>query len=156
MMQHILIVKMSKRDLPKSIIDIFTKYAWVKHKNFFFKLMQEWFGNNDILMYSTHNKGSSVIAEIFMKTLKAKIYEKMTVNDSKSYLLYLNKLVDQCNNAYHHSFYKKPVNNDYSALNEKIERNHEASKFKFNVDTKSLGIRIVLVKVILKIGQEKY
>ena len=118
--------------------------------------MQEWFGNNDILMYSTHNEGSSVIAEIFMKTLKAKIYKKMTVNDSKSYLHYLNKLVDQCNNAHHHSFHKKPVNDDYSALTEKIERNHEASKFKVNVDTKSLGIRIVLVKVILKIGQEKY
>ena len=62
--------------------------------------MQEWLVN-DILMYSTHNEGKSVIAERFIKTLKSKIYEKMTANDIKSYLPYLNKLVDQCNNTYH-------------------------------------------------------
>ena len=38
----------------------------------------------DILMYSTHNESKSVVAERFIKTLKAKIYEKMTANDSKS------------------------------------------------------------------------
>ena len=41
--------------------------------------MQEWLENNNILMYSTHSKGKSVIAERFLKTLKAKIYKK---NDS--------------------------------------------------------------------------
>ena len=49
-------------------------------------------------MYSTHNEGKSVIAERFIKTLKAKIYKKMTSNDSKSYLASSNKLVDQYNN----------------------------------------------------------
>ena len=49
-------------------------------------------------MHSTHNEGKSVIAERFIKTLKAKIYNKMTANNSKSYLPYLNKLVDQYNN----------------------------------------------------------
>ena len=38
--------------------------------------MQEWLGNNDILIYSTHNEGKSVIAETFIKTVKAKIYKK--------------------------------------------------------------------------------
>ena len=41
--------------------------------------MQEWLDNDDILMYSTHNNSNSVIAERFIKTLKAKIYLK---NDS--------------------------------------------------------------------------
>ena len=31
----------------------------------------------------------------------------MTANDTKSYLSYLNKLVDQYNNTYHHSINKK-------------------------------------------------
>ena len=57
--------------------------------------MLEWLDNNDILIYSTHNEGKSVISGRFIKTLKAKIYKKITVNDSKSYLPYLNKLVDQ-------------------------------------------------------------
>ena len=56
--------------------------------------MQKWFDNNDILMYSIHNEGNSVVAERWIKTLKAKTYKKMTANDSKSYLSYLNILVD--------------------------------------------------------------
>ena len=31
-------------------------------KEFYNKLMQEWLHNSDILMYSTHNEGKSVIA----------------------------------------------------------------------------------------------
>ena len=81
-------------------------------------------------MYSTHDEGKSVIAERFIKTLKAKIYKKMTANDSKSYLSYLNKLVDQYNNTYHHSINKKSINADYSALTEKIETNPKTPKFK--------------------------
>ena len=69
--------------------------------------MQEWLENNDILMYSTDKEGKSVIAERFIKTLKAKIYKTMTANDRKSYLSYLNKLLDQLNNTYHHSIDKK-------------------------------------------------
>ena len=100
------------------VIDVFTKYAWVKPlkdkkgktvlnafieivnesnrkpnklwvdqgREFYNKLMQEWLDNNDILMYSTHNEGKSVIAERFIKTLKSKIYKKMTANDNKSCL----------------------------------------------------------------------
>ena len=56
--------------------------------------MQEWLDNNDILMYCIHNEGKSVIAERFIKTLKPKIYKRMTTNDSKSYLPDLNELVD--------------------------------------------------------------
>ena len=64
--------------------------------------MQEWLDNNDILMYSTRNEGKSVIANRFIKTLQAKIYKKLTANDRKSYPSYLNKLVYQYNNTYHH------------------------------------------------------
>ena len=32
-------------------------------RQFYNKLMQEWLGNNDILMYSTHNEDKSVIAK---------------------------------------------------------------------------------------------
>ena len=56
----------------------------------------------------------------------------MTANDGKSYLSYLNKLIDQYNNTYHSSFNKKPVNADYSALTEKIETNLKTPKFKVN------------------------
>ena len=34
--------------------------------------------DNDIVMYSTHNEGKSVVAERFIRTLKGKIYKYMT------------------------------------------------------------------------------
>ena len=96
-------------------------------------------------MYSAHNKSMSVIAERFIKTLNS-FYKKMTANDSRSYLSYLNKLVDQYNNTHHHSINKKTFNADYSALTEKIETNPKAPNFKVNN----------IVRITLKIGQEKY
>ena len=106
------------------VIDFFTKYKWVKDKHgktvlnafveivneakrkpnklwidqrnkFYNKFMQEWLGNNYILMDSTYSKGNSVNTERFIITLEAEIYEIMISNDSKSYLSYSNKLVDQ-------------------------------------------------------------
>ena len=56
----------------------------------------------------------------------------MTANDNKSYLTYLNKLVDQYSNTYHHSINKEPINVDYSALTEEIETNFKAPKFTVN------------------------
>ena len=37
--------------------------------------MLEYLDHNYIFVYSTHNEGKSVIAERFIKTLKAKIYK---------------------------------------------------------------------------------
>ena len=54
----------------------------------------------------------------------------MTADDSKFYLSYLNKLVDQYNNTYHHSIGKKPINANYSALTKKIETNPKAYRFR--------------------------
>ena len=80
----------------------------------------------------------------------------MTANDSKSYLPYSNKLVNQYNNTYHHSINKKLIDAEYSALTEKIETNHKAPKFKVNDRVRMTEYENILVKVALKIGQEKY
>ena len=66
----------------------------------------------------------SVIAERFRKTL--------TANDSKSYLSYLNKVIDKYHNTYYNFINKKLINADYSALTEKIDTNSKAPKFKVN------------------------
>ena len=80
----------------------------------------------------------------------------MTTNDSKSYLSYLNKLLDQYNNTYHHSIGRKPINVDYSALTEKIETNPKLLSLKLMIGSELLSIRIFLVKVLLTVNQEKY
>ena len=51
--------------------------GWSRKIVLYNKLMQECLDNIDILMYSTHNEGKSVIAEMFIKTLKSKIYKKV-------------------------------------------------------------------------------
>ena len=84
------------------------------------------------------------------------IYKKMTADDSKSYVSHLNKLVDQYNNSYHHSINKKSINADYSTLTEKIETNLKAPKSKLMIESALLSMRTFLVKVTLRIGQEKY
>ena len=79
------------------VIDVFTRYEsktilnafietvnesnlkpnklWVyQGREFYNKLMQVWLDNNDIWMYSIHNKSKSVIGERSIKTLNAKIY----------------------------------------------------------------------------------
>ena len=80
----------------------------------------------------------------------------MTTNDSKSYLSYLNKLLDHNNNTYHHSIGRKPINVDYSALTEKIETNPKLLSLKLMIGSELLSIRIFLVKVLLTVNQEKY
>ena len=91
----------------------------------------KWLDDSDILIYSTHNEGKSVVAERIMRTLKA--------NDSKSYLGYFNELVDEYNNTYHRSIVKKPIDDDYSALTGEIETNPKPPKFK-------VGYRIRIIK----------
>ena len=86
-------------------------------------------------MYSAHNEGKSVIAEMFIKTLKSKIYGKMTEHHLIFLISinpYLNKLLDQYNNTCHPSINKKLINADYSSLIERIGTNPKAPKFKVN------------------------
>ena len=70
------------KTVPNAFIEIVNRNnrkpnkLWLDQgREFYNELMQEWMDNNDILMYSTLNEGNSVIAERFIKTLKAKIYK---------------------------------------------------------------------------------
>ena len=124
---------------------------WVdQEKELYNKLIQEWLDNN-ILMYTTHNKSKSIIAERLIKTLKAKIYQKITAINSKSYLSYLSKLVDQYNAIYLHSINKKPINADYFALTDKIETTSKAPKFKVNDKVKITKYNNIFSKCYIEI-----
>ena len=54
----------------------------------------------------------------------------MMTRNSRSYLDYLNKLIDEYNNTYLLFLGKKPIHADYSALTKEIESSNKASKFK--------------------------
>ena len=160
-------VKPLKDKKSKTVLNTFVKIVnesnckpnkiWVDQgRELYNKLMHEWLDNNDILIYSTHNEGKLIMAERFIKTLKAEIYKQLAAIDSKSYLPCLNKLVHQYKNTYHHSINKKPCNADFSAVIEKIETNSKAPKFKVNDRVRITKYKIFSVKVTLKIGQKKY
>ena len=52
---------------------------WVdKGSEFYNNSFKKWLQDNDIVMYSTHNEGKSVVVERFIRTLKNKIYKYMT------------------------------------------------------------------------------
>ena len=67
-------------------------------------------------------------------------------------LFYLNKLVDKYSNIYHYSI----SNADSSALTEKMRPILKLLSLNLMIDSELQSIRIFLIKVTLKIGQEKY
>ena len=117
--------------------------------------MQKWLDDNNVLMYSTHNEVTAVVAERFVRTLKSKIYKKIPGNN-KTYLGYFNKFVDEYSNSYLHSIGKKPADADYSALTEKIDSSHKAPKLKIGDRVRISKNKIIFSKGYMKIGQKKY
>ena len=60
-------------------------------------------------MYSTHNKGKSVFDDIFIWTLKNKIYKYMTSISKNVYSDKLDDIGNKYNNTYHSSVKMKPA-----------------------------------------------
>ena len=81
---------------------------WVdKGSEFYNAYFKKWLRDNDLVMYSTHNEGKSVVAERFIRTIKSKIYKYMT---SISKNVYVNKL-DDIVNEYNNTYKDKEINN---------------------------------------------
>ena len=60
-------------------------------------------------MYSTHNERKSVVAEIFIRTLKNKIYKYMTSISKNMYIDNLDDIVNKYNNIYYSAIKMKLV-----------------------------------------------
>ena len=62
--------------------------------------MKSFLQDNDIKMCLIHIEGKSVIAEVFIKTLKNEAYEYMTSILKNVCINKLDDIFDKCNNAY--------------------------------------------------------
>ena len=82
----------------------------------------------------------SVIAERFIKMLKSKIYKRMTDNDSKSYLPYLNKILV----------------NAIILIIILLIKNPLMLIILFRLRMRTTNYKNISIKIILKILQEKY
>ena len=97
---------------------------WVdKGSEFYNNSFKKWLKDNDIEMYSIHNEGKSVVAEIFIRTLKTKIYKYVTSLSKNVYINKLNGIVNEYNNKNHRKIKMKPVdveNNKYIDFSKEV------------------------------------
>ena len=117
------ILKQSNRKPNKIWLD--------KGSKFYNASVKKWLQDNDIVMYSTHNEGKSVVAERFIRTLKSKIYKHMTSISKNTYTDKLDDIVDEYNNIYHTTIKMKPIDvEDNTYINIDKEINDKDPKFK--------------------------
>ena len=118
-----LILKQSNRKPNKIWVDKGSKFD-----NAFFK---KWLQDSDIVLYSTHNEGKSVVAERFIRMLKSKIYKYMTSMSKNVYIDKLDDIVNEYNNTYHTTIKMKPIDvKDNTYINTDKEINNKDPKFK--------------------------
>ena len=105
---------------------------WVDQgSEFYNNVFKKRLKDNDIIMYSTHNEGKSVVAERFIRILKNKFYKHMTAISKNVYYDVLDDIVDEYNNTYHKTIKMKPINvgDDYFTEYNK-ESNEKDPKFR--------------------------
>ena len=121
--QSILKQSNSKRKPNKTWLD--------KGSEFYNAYFKKWLRDNNIVMFSTHNEGKSVVAERFIGTLKSRIYKYMTSISKNVYIDKLDDIVDEYNNAYHTTIKMKPIDvKDNTYINTDKEINNKDPKFK--------------------------
>ena len=102
-----------------------------KESEFYNAYFKKWLRDNDIVMYSTHNEGKSVVAKKFIRTLKSKIYKYMTSISKNVYIDKLDDVVDEYNNTYHNTVKMKPIDvKDNTYINTSKKINNKDPKFK--------------------------
>ena len=72
-----------------------------KGREFSNRSMKSWLEKSAIEMYSAHNKGKSVIAEILIRTLKKEVYKYITSTSKNVYIDKLDDIVNKYSNTYH-------------------------------------------------------
>ena len=98
------------------------------------KSMKSWLEKNGIETYSTHNEGKSVVAEIFIRTLKNKIYKYMISISKNVWIDKLDDAVNRSNNTYHSTIKMKPADiKSRTYIDSSKEINHKNPKFVGNV-----------------------
>ena len=121
---------------------------WVdKGSEFYNGYFKKWLRDNDLVMYSTHNEGKSVVAERFIRTLKSKIYKYMTSISKNVYIDKLDDIVDEYNNTYHTTIKMKLADvKDNTYINADKEINNKDPKFKVGGHVRISKYKNIFVK----------
>ena len=102
-----------------TIVNAFQKIISERHKpnkiwvnqggEFYKKSFKRFLKIINIEMYSTYIEGKSVVAEIFIRTLKNKIFKYVTAVSKKVYFDVLDDIVNKYNNTVHRTIKMKPI-----------------------------------------------
>ena len=109
---------------------------------------------NYIEMYATYNEGKSVVAEIFIRTLKNKIFKHMTAISKNVYFDMLDDIVNKYNNTVHKTIKMNPID----IIDDSYAEYKEDFKFlnlKLAIMLEFQNIKTFLRKNILEIGWKK-
>ena len=94
-------------------------------------MVKSWLKDNEIEIYSIHNKRKPVVAERFIRTLETKIYKCMTSISKNVYIDKLDDIVREYNNTYHRTIKMKTVDvKDKTNIDSKKEVKDKDPKFK--------------------------
>ena len=86
-------------------------------------------------MYSTYNEGKSVVAEIFIRILRNKIYKHMIAVSKNVYFDVLDDIVDEFNNTYHTAIKMKMVD----------VKSDSYAEYNVNYNEKILNLKLVIM-----------
>ena len=87
---------------------------WIdKSSEIYNKSVKSWLQDSNIEIYSTHNKGKAITAEMFIKTLKNEIYKHMSVVSKDLYIDRQDHIVNKYKNTYHKTMKMKPIDVKY-------------------------------------------
>ena len=136
-----IILKQSNRKPNKIWVD--------KGSEFYNAYFKKWLRDN-IVMYSTHNEGKSVVAERFIRMLKSNIYKYMTSLSKNVYIDKLDDIADECNNTYHTTIKMKPIDvKDNTYINDDREINNKDPKFKVGDHVRISKYKNIFAKVYM-------
>ena len=108
-------------------------------------------------MYLVHNEGKPVVAERFIRPLKAKIYKYMTSISKNVCIDKLYDIVKEYNNTYHRTINMKPVDvKDNTYIDFKNEFNDKDPKFKVGDHVRISKYKIYSLKDTHQIGLKKF
>ena len=123
------IIKQSNRKPNKIWVD--------QGGEFYNNVFKKWLSDNDKIMYSKYNKGKSVVAERFIRTLKNKLYKHMTANGKNIYYNVLDDVVNKYNNTKRNTIKMKPIDVGDNKRVYVDEHNEKDSSFKVGERVKS-------------------
>ena len=138
----------------KNVIENQRKYRLTKGAKFTIVLLKN---DSNIELYSIHNEGKSVVAERFLRTLKAKIYKYMTWVSENVYINKLDGIVSEYNNTYHRTIKIKPIDvTDNTYLDFTKKAHDKDPKFKIGDQVRIPKYKNIIAKGYMPSWSEEF